>query len=163
MDIYLACSNYNDYQAEWVKRAIEALEQNPTIGNIYNPWANQYKDVDIDDTTGMFGSFEWQVKTYQNDRNGMGTADLGVFLMDVDEQDEGCNMELGFMTANHKPAVVVFLSHGDSLDKEIHINLMVAQSATYFIKQDIEELADYNFNMMKSNTIEDLGENFKII
>lgn len=161
--IYLASSNYNDQQAQWVDAAKEALAQNPTVDVVHNPWDNQYKDASFDDTTGMFGSLEWQMKTYQNDKNAMGTADIGVFLVDVDQKDEGVNMELGFMSACHKPAILVFLSAQDTLEKDFHVNLMVAQAGTYFINSDIASLATYNFDRLKSNTIEDLGENFLVI
>lgn len=72
-------------------------------------------------------------------------------------------MELGFMSACHKPAILVFLSAQDTLEKDFHVNLMVAQAGTYFINSDIASLATYNFDRLKSNTIEDLGENFLVI
>lgn len=161
--IYLASSNYQPYQTEWVKEAMDALAANPQVDIVHNPWDHQYKDASFDDTTGMFGSLEWQMKTYQNDKNAMGTSDIGVFLVDVDQRDEGVNMELGFMTAFHKPAIIVFLSNQDTLDKEFHVNLMVAQAGTYFINDDFSELETYDFNSVTSNIVEDLGPQFKVI
>ena len=161
--IYLASSNFKPFHADWIKRAKTALTDNSTVDIVHNPWDHQYKNVSFDDTTGLFGSLEWQLKTYQNDKNAMGSSDIGVYLIDVDEQDEGLNMELGFMTALHKPNILIFLSHSDTLDKEFHVNLMIAQAGTYFIHDDIEALRDYDFSCVPSNLVEDMGDQFKVI
>ena len=60
--IYLASSNFKPFHADWIKRAKTALTDNPTVDIVHNPWDHQYKNVSFDDTTGLFGSLEWQLK-----------------------------------------------------------------------------------------------------
>ncbi|MGY0836412.1 nucleoside 2-deoxyribosyltransferase [Aerococcus urinaeequi] len=152
--LYLATPFFNPDQVRRVEEATKALNANPTVDVVHFPFDHQYKDTSFDrDPEGIFGSFEWQVATYQNDLSAMNTADAGVFLYDVENVDDGTAFELGFMRAMHKPAIVVLLSENGLEGKEL--NLMIARGGTYFMT-DINELATYDFNHFPTNPLPDM-------
>jgi nucleoside deoxyribosyltransferase len=149
--LYLATPFFNPDQKRRVEEATKALNSNPTVGVVHFPFDFQYKDASFEsDPKGVFGSFEWQIATYQNDLSAMNTADAGVFLYDLENVDDGTAFEVGFMRAMHKPAIVVLLSENGFDDVEL--NLMIAQGGTYFMT-DIQELATYDFNHFPTNPV----------
>ena len=89
--IYLATPWFNDVQKERAKKAREYLNQNETVGVIHFPFDFQYKDATVDnDPEGVFGTPEWVAATFQNDCTAVATSDIGVFLYDLDNIDDGC-------------------------------------------------------------------------
>ena len=149
--IYLATPWFNEEQKKRVEEVSELLSGNPTVGVVHFPFDHQYKDANIDNKDGVFGSLEWQVATYQNDLSAMGTADCGVFLYDLDNVDDGTAFEVGYMRSMGKPAIVVTFSHKE----DVKVNLMIARGATTFIDgdTDLEQLASYDFNHFPSNPV----------
>lgn len=93
--IYLATPWFNNVQKERAKKAREYLNQNETVGVIHFPFDFQYKDATVDnDPEGVFGTPEWVAATFQNDCTAVATSDIGVFLYDLDNIDDGCAYEL---------------------------------------------------------------------
>ena len=161
--VYLASSAYNDIHWEWLEEATKALEDNPTVSAIHVPWDHQFHGVSMHhDPTGEFGGEAWSRKTFFNDINAMGTSDVIVALISKEQKDEGVYFELGWAFKDDTPIIAVMLSEEGTIDEEAEINLMVAQSVTYFTK-DISDLKDYNFNNLESNLLSDIGENFKTV
>ncbi len=144
--IYLAGPWFNPTQKARSAKARELLNQNPTVELIHFPFDFQYKNATEDhDPDGIFGTPEWIHATYVNDTVACGTSDVGVFLYDMDEIDDGTAMELGFLRALHKPCVVIPFSERPK--EEVRMNLMIAAGATAFIPQeDFDSLATYDFN-----------------
>lgn len=141
--IYLGTPWFNDVQKKRVEEATEALQNNPTVGVVHFPFDTQYKDAAVgDDKNGLFGTFEWQVATNLNDTTYLGTADLGVFLYDLDHVDDGSAVEIGMLRAMNKPVIIVLLSEHP---EEVKVNLMIAQGGTSFLSS-IKELETFNFN-----------------
>jgi len=149
--IYLATPWFNKEQKNRVEEVSKLLSNNPTVGVIHFPFDYQYKNANIDNKDGIFGSLEWQVATYQNDLSAMGTADCGVFLYDLDNVDDGTAFEVGYMRSMGKPAIIVTFSH----NKNVKVNLMIARGATAFIDGDknLNDLVNYNFNHFPSNPV----------
>lgn len=149
VSIYLGSPFFNDVQIARVDVASAALEKNDSVHIVHFPFDHQYGGVSVNNDDGdLFGSQEWQTGTYQNDLSAMSNADIGVFLYDVDQPDDGCAFEIGFMRALQKPCVIVLLSEGDIREKEL--NLMISKGGTYFM-ESMEELADYDFNHPLTN------------
>ena len=149
--IYLATPWFNPEQKERVEKVSKLLSSNPTVGVVHFPFDYQYKGATIENKNGVFGSFEWQVATYQNDLSAMGTSDCGVFLYDLDNLDDGTAFEVGYMRSMGKPAIIVTFTHNN----DVKVNLMIARGATAFIdgNTDLEQLASYNFNHFPSNPV----------
>ncbi|MDN6639897.1 MAG: nucleoside 2-deoxyribosyltransferase [Tetragenococcus sp.] len=144
--VYLGTPYFNEEQKQRVEKAKKALEENDTVAIVHFPFDFQYQEASIDDPKEIFGTFTWQVATYQNDLSAMNTADCGVFLYDLDQIDDGSAFEIGFMRALHKPVLVVPFSK--NLDQK-KLNLMIARGATNFI-ESFEELSTYDFNHFPS-------------
>ena len=151
--IYLATPWFNDVQKERAKKAREYLNQNETVGVIHVPFDFQYKDATVDnDPEGVFGTPEWVAATFQNDCTAVATSDIGVFLYDLDNIDDGCAYELALFRSQQKPCVVIPFTERDREDVEI--NLMIAGAATTWIKQeDFESLKTFNFNHPQANPV----------
>lgn len=145
--IYLATSFFNDEQKARVDKALAALEKNPTIGVIHQPFDFQYKDALIDnDPEGIFGTLEWQVATYNNDVNAVGNSDVCVALYDMDQEDVGIAFEFGMFTALGKPIVCVPFTQKDDLS-EYEMNLMLGRGVTTWLNpNDFDQLSTFNFN-----------------
>lgn len=142
--IYLGTPFFNDAQRQRVKIAQQLLTQNPTVTDFHFPFDYQYKGASVvNQQDGLFGSLEWQVATYRNDMNAIAQADLGVFLYDLDNIDDGCAFEIGALRQAQKPVVTVFCG-----EKERYtLNLMIAQGSNMMIKQS-EALASDGANSL---------------
>lgn len=153
--LYLGSPYFNDVQKERVEQATEYLNRNESVGIIHFPFDHQYKGVSLvdEDKDELFGTLEWQKGTYQNDVTAMETSDAGVFLYDVENIDDGCAFEIGFMRALHKPVIIILLGEEDVSNTPL--NLMISQGGTYF-SSDMEELSYYDFNYFLSNEQESM-------
>lgn len=130
--IYLGTPFFNEKQQQRVKIAQQLLTQNHTVDDVHFPFDYQYKGASVvDPKDGLFGSLEWQVATYRNDMNAIAQADLGVFLYDLDNVDDGCAFEIGALRQAQKPVVTVFCGEKDNYS----LNLMIAQGSNMMIKQ----------------------------
>lgn len=90
---------------ERAKKAREYLNQNETVGVIHFPFDFQYKDATVDnDPEGVFGTPEWVAATFQNDCTAVATSDIGVFLYDLDNIDDGCAYELALFRSQQSHA-----------------------------------------------------------
>ena len=117
--IYLATPWFNDVQKERAKKAREYLNQNETVGVIHFPFDFQYKDATVDnDPEGVFGTPEWVAATFQNDCTAVATSDIGVFLYDLDNIDDGCAYELALFRSQQKPCVVIPFTERDREDRK---------------------------------------------
>lgn len=144
--IYLATSYFNPTQIQRVEDALLALEKNPTVGIVHQPFDFQYKDASINsDPEGIFGSLEWQVATYNNDINAVATSDVCVALYDMDKIDEGICFEIGMFVAMKKP--VVLLPFMTKENDAYEANLMLARGVSSWLKpNDFQPLETFNFN-----------------
>lgn len=149
--VYLGSPWFNDKQRDLVEVASSLLQRNLTVKTIHFPFDYQYKDATVqEDKAGVFGSLEWQVATYQNDLSAMTTSDVGVFLYDMDELDDGSAFEIGFLRALQKPVILYPYYSKDK--SEYQMNLMLARGVTAFIA-NLEELKTYRFDHMPSNPV----------
>lgn len=151
--IYLAGPWFNDKQKARTEKASKLLNDNGTVALVHMPFDTQYKDATIDDRKEVFGTFEWQVATCQNDDSAMATSDCAVVLWDMDEPDEGTAAEIGFMHANHKPIIII--GFHDKPKDQYEMNLMLARYGTTFIdgEADFDDIAKYDFNRFPSNPV----------
>lgn len=157
--IYLGSSFASKAHKDRAAKAQEYLEQNPTVEHIHFPFDFPVVDpIEPDDVKpGDLRSLLWQKETYQNDINGVVHATSGVFLYDMDELDDGCAFEIGFMRAQNKPVLLVpFTEH---TEKKKIMNLMLAQGVTAFIdgNTELEKLKTYDFNRCPSRTVVGYG------
>lgn len=141
--IYLAGGWFNELQKEMLLGANYVLSVNPTVGHVHVPILHQYHDATEDnDLEGIFGGYEWSNETFKADVTAMDLADLGVFLYDAKNPDDGTAFEIGYMYANHKPTILVTK---DIEPKDANLNLMIAKSMTVYM-DSYETLASYDFN-----------------
>lgn len=155
--IYLGTPWFNEVQKKRATLAQEALSKNPTVDIFHFPFAHQYKDATVEDQKdGIFGSLEWQIATYENDMTAIGSSDMGVFLYDADNPDEGSTYEMGVLRGDHKPVITVLFTEKTSDKPEL--NLMIARGTTTFIDQEdwIKELETFDFQHPMSNPIPSL-------
>lgn len=131
-NIYLGTPFFNENQRKRVKIARDFLLKNKSVNNLHFPFDYQYKNASItNQKNGLFGSLEWQVATYRNDMVAMSQADVGVFLYDLDNIDDGCAFEMGALRQCQKPVVTVFCGINDNYK----LNLMIAQGSSMMITQ----------------------------
>lgn len=143
--IYLAAPFFSDGQHTRINQVVAALQQNPTIGEIFLPEKHPYSQEE-------FGSLGWQDATFRLDVNHIYQADIVVAIADYkleeadNEMDSGTAFEVGLAYGTHTPVAVI------QFDPKKEINLMIAQSlTTYFdLSQDhgLQKLAEYDFNVM---------------
>ncbi|WP_179395082.1 nucleoside 2-deoxyribosyltransferase [Lacticaseibacillus absianus] len=141
--IYLGSPWFNPAQRARVEAAKAALDANDTVAIVHFPFDWEYHDEVV---TEAQMTRLWIDATYQNDLSAMATADCGVFLYDLDDEDPGCAFEIGYLRALHKPVVLVPLAQ-DLSDKKL--NLMLAAGTTTFVAS-IDALREFNFNHMPS-------------
>lgn len=145
--IYLGSPFFNDAQKERVPKAQALLAKNPSVLQVHFPFDLDFVDPNEKVTEEGIRSLAWRQATYQNDINGLVHATCGVFLYDMDQIDDGCAFEIGFMRAMHKPVILVPFSQKKNPDKVM--NLMLAQGVTAIIdgNTELEKLAEYDFNL----------------
>ncbi|WP_225046926.1 nucleoside 2-deoxyribosyltransferase [Lacticaseibacillus kribbianus] len=144
--LYLGSPWFNPTQQARVVAAKAALDANDTVALVHFPFDWEYHDEPV---TGETMTREWVDATYQNDLSAMATADAGVFLYDLDQEDAGCAFEIGYLRALHKPVVLVPLA-ADLADKKL--NLMLAAGVTTFLP-DIAALEAFDFNHLPSEPV----------
>lgn len=149
--IYLAGPFFSDAQIARLNATKALLEQNKTVGYIYEPSKNQQPEI-----VSKFGheiskamhSLEWQMATYRADTQAIQQADVVVAHFDFDIEngnvrpDEGTIFEIGYAIALNKPVIIVQY-HQD----EEPLNLMLSASYTGYFwgEEDIKTLTDYDF------------------
>ncbi|MDR3242022.1 MAG: nucleoside 2-deoxyribosyltransferase [Lactobacillaceae bacterium] len=157
--VYLAGPFFSEAQNERLNQAKKLLEQNPTIGYIYEPREHQQTEI-VNKYGGELATAmherEWQDATYRADVQAINQADVIVATFDFDTEsgntrpDEGTIFEIGYGVALNKP--VVILQH--QIDDE-PLNLMLAGSYTAYFwgTEDIQSIKDYDFiNLPIHNT-----------
>lgn len=144
--IYLGGPFFDLMQKQRVDDAAGYLDSNPTVSVIHCPFDYQSRDASIDnDKDGFFGSRTWVDNTFRNDIYAMQTSDVGVFLYDLDKEDSGTAMEIGFMYEQHKPVYLVPFYKGNLDNYEL--NLMIAGATTQYIDgSELSKLKDVNFD-----------------
>ncbi len=123
-NVYLAGSWFTPNSVKLLIDAYRKLAKNPTVGTIHVPVMHQFKGSNpfVDDT--FKPDQEWATFTFKADVTAMRRADLGIILLDIDEQDQGTVWESGWLYATGKPTIGV--TNGDTFKKPI--NLMPAQA-----------------------------------
>lgn len=140
--VYLAGPFFSPEQNNRLDQVADLLTKNPTIDAdaLFKPGQHPYPDAE-------FGTFEWQVATFNVDTRQIDQADVVVAILDFKseegefEPDSGTMWECGYAFAHNKPVILVRFC--DNLP----INLMLAGSATAIFngKADVENLATYDF------------------
>ncbi len=95
--IYLAAPFFSDGQNDRVNQVVSLLKENPTVASdgIFVPSEHQHDDLE-------FGSFKWQVATFNSDVRQVRKADAVVAIIDYqleetaeNEPDSGTIFEIG--------------------------------------------------------------------
>lgn len=149
--VYLAGPFFSDKQRERVSQVVAALKENKTIDsdNIYLPQDNQSKQYE------QF-SQQWQRAVYLADTRQVHRADVVVAILDYkedegNEPDSGTMFEVGMAVEAHIPVILVQFEAGRV------INLMLSESLTAFFdesKNGLNELSEYNFNVLEEKITE---------
>ncbi|MCH5462466.1 nucleoside 2-deoxyribosyltransferase [Lactobacillus sp. LC28-10] len=143
-NIYLAAPFFSDGQNQRVNEVVSLLRANPTVadGGIFIPSEHQQEDLE-------FGTFKWQVATFNSDVRQVHKADAVVAILDYqyeetkeNEPDSGTVFEIGAAWEAGVPVILV------QYDESKKLNLMLAQSYTAFYngKEAIQTLKTYDFN-----------------
>lgn len=140
--VYLAGPFFSPEQNNRLDQVADLLTKNPTIDAeaLFKPGQHPYPDAE-------FGTFEWQVATFNVDTRQIDQADVVVAILDFKseegefEPDSGTMWECGYAFAHNKPVILV------RFRDNLPINLMLAGSATAIFngKADVENLATYDF------------------
>lgn len=140
--VYLAGPFFSPEQNNRLDQVADLLTKNPTIDAdaLFKPGQHPYPDA-------VFGTFEWQVATFNVDTRQIDQADVVVAILDFKseegefEPDSGTMWECGYAFAHNKPVILV------RFRDNLPINLMLAGSATAIFngKADVENLATYDF------------------
>ena len=150
--IYLASPFFSEGQNDRVNKVVSLLRENATIQSdgIFITSEHQHEDLE-------FGSFKWQVATYNSDVRQVRKADAVVAILDYqmeetaeNEPDSGTIFEIGLAWQAGVPVILV------QFDADKKLNLMLAQSYTALFNgaADIENLKDYDFNEMPQRYID---------
>lgn len=142
--IYLAAPFFSDGQNDRVNQVVSLLKENSTVASdgIFVPSEHQHDDLE-------FGSFKWQVATFNSDVRQVRKADAVVAIIDYqleetaeNEPDSGTIFEIGAAFQAGVPVVLI------QFDETKKLNLMLAQSYTAFFngKDAIQALKSYDFN-----------------
>jgi len=143
-NIYLAAPFFSDGQNERVNEVVGLLRANKTVAEngIFIPSEHQQEDLE-------FGTFKWQVATFNSDVRQIRRADAVVAILDYqyeetkeNEPDSGTIFEIGAAWQAGIPVILV------QYDESKKLNLMLAQSYTAFYngKDAIQALKSYDFN-----------------
>ncbi|GAA3606719.1 nucleoside 2-deoxyribosyltransferase [Secundilactobacillus similis DSM 23365 = JCM 2765] len=147
--IYLAAPFFSDGQNDRVNQVVSLLKENPTVASdgIFVPSEHQHDDLE-------FGSFKWQVATFNSDVRQVRKADAVVAIIDYqleetaeNEPDSGTIFEIGAAFQAGVPVVLI------QFDETKKLNLMLAQSYTAFFngKDAIQALKSYDFNELEQH------------
>ncbi|MCP0887174.1 nucleoside 2-deoxyribosyltransferase [Ligilactobacillus sp. WILCCON 0076] len=140
--IYLAAPFFNDAQNNRISAVKHALEQNPTVANVFEPAKHSYKNAE-------FGTLEWQKAAFGLDTSQIVKADAVVAIIDYkledsdNEADSGTAFEIGFAYGTRTPIIIV------QFDPEKEINLMIRQAMTAYFdvnKNGLTALSNYDFD-----------------
>lgn len=145
MKIYLASPFFDQEQVERVKRVEAALEQNPTVTEVFSPRLQQDEHLE-------HGSDEWRDFVYHNDVKHVEWCDAVVAVHDYvgEHVDPGTGFEIGYGKALNK--FIVLYQEKDP-KTEAPVNLMLTDSLDVYL-QNIDDLAKYDFNEKKKNRFE---------
>lgn len=145
MKIYLASPFFDEEQVERVKRVEKALADNPTVTEVFSPRSQQVEHLE-------HGSDEWRDFVYNNDIKHIEWCDVVVAVHDYvgEHVDPGTGFEIGYGKALNK--FIVLYQEKDPVT-EAPVNLMLTDSLDVYI-QDIDKLAEYDFNEKKRNRFE---------
>lgn len=140
--VYFGAGWFNDKQTDAYKKAMKALDENPTIDlkNSYIPLENQYKGIDVGKHPEHLRDREWATATYRGDLTGIKTSDVTIGVYLPEEEDVGLGMELGYASSQGKYILLVIPDE----DYGKAINLMSWGVCDNAIK--ISELKDFDFN-----------------
>lgn len=148
-NIYLAAPFFSDGQNDRVNKVVSLLRSNKTVAEngIFIPSEHQHEDLE-------FGSFKWQVATFNSDVRQVRKADAVVAILDYqyeeakeNEPDSGTIFEIGAAWQAGVPVVIV------QFDESKKLNLMLAQSYTAFFNGDdaIKSLSTYDFDELQQH------------
>ncbi|MGO1922697.1 MAG: nucleoside 2-deoxyribosyltransferase [Jeotgalicoccus sp.] len=145
MKIYLASPFFDEEQVARVKRVEKALADNPTVTEVFSPRSQQVEHLE-------HGSDEWRDFVYNNDIKHIEWCDAVVAVHDYvgEHVDPGTGFEIGYGKALNK--FIVLYQEKDPVT-EAPVNLMLTDSLDVYI-QDIDKLAEYDFNEKKRNRFE---------
>lgn len=134
--IYLAAPFFSKTQMAKVLKIEKALKNNPSVGTVYSPRANQNgSGYDPKKQT-----YEWANWIYRTDMTEVKYADICLFVADFDhkDMDSGTAYEVGYAKALGKPIIALNLDH-DAL------NLMLVIGAQYELRS-IADVRNHDFN-----------------
>lgn len=148
-NIYLAAPFFSDGQNDRVNEVVSLLRANSTVADngIFIPSEHQREDLE-------FGTFKWQVATFNSDVRQIRKADAVVAILDYqyeetkeNEPDSGTVFEIGAAWQAGIPVILV------QYDESKKLNLMLAQSYTAFYngKEAIQALKSYDFNDLEQH------------
>lgn len=135
--VYLAAPFFDDSQVLRVKRVEEALQNNPTIAEVFSPMHNQLDELE-------FGSYEWRQAVFKNDIKHVDWADIVVAVHDYfeDKTDSGTAWEMGYAFGKGKPVFMLQEKQG------VPVNLMLSESIVAYFT-DAKEIETYDFKNPK--------------
>lgn len=142
--IYLASPFFSESQNARINQVVSLLRENQTVreDGIFIPADHQHEDLE-------FGSFKWQVATFNSDIRQVRKADAVVAILDyqmeetqTNEPDSGTIFEIGTAWQAGVPVIMI------QFDAKKKLNLMLAQSYTALFngEEDIQNLRNYDFN-----------------
>lgn len=136
MKIYLASPFFNDEELKNVQLAEKILMSRGF--DVFSPRLNEVR-TDCNTQKSL-----WSKETFMNDRKFIDWADVMVMLYYGAYSDSGTAWECGYAFGTNTPVVVVHLGENS--------NLMVHEGCHTNITMD--ELNDYDFNMMPTKSYE---------
>lgn len=143
-NVYLAGSWFTPNSIKLLVKAYRELAKNPYAGAIYVPVMHQYKGSNPFVDGEFKPDQEWATFTFKADVNTMRRADLGVILLDIDEQGPGMVWESDYLYSNGKPTIGV--TNEDTYKKPT--NLMPAQSILTWT--DVDELSNIDLDNIET-------------
>jgi nucleoside 2-deoxyribosyltransferase len=135
MKIYLASPFFNDKELDILAQVEKILDEKGFT--VFKPKDNQYTNLEM-------GSPLWSLATFNNDKKFIDWSDIVVAVYHGAYSDSGTAWEIGYAYGTQKPVVVVQVGESS--------NLMVHEGSHANVT--LEELKDYNFDIMPSKVYE---------
>lgn len=141
-NVYLAAPEFNEKQKELFDLVKLKLQCNETVGNIFEPLAEENQHNEL-----QFGSNIWKYTVFQQDIDAIKNSDCVVAIVDFLEKDgeiipdPGTTWEIGYAYALNKPVYLV--TEEENPNNKV-LNLMIDMGCCSHIC--LKTLSQYNFN-----------------
>ncbi|MGM9988653.1 MAG: nucleoside 2-deoxyribosyltransferase [Bacillaceae bacterium] len=133
--IYLASPFFNERELNFVEQ-VEGILEGKGL-NVWSPRKNQLDRYEVETPA-------WSLDIFRNDVKFIDWAECVVAIYDGNYMDSGTAWEMGYAYGTNKPVIVIHVGENS--------NLMVHEGA--HANLTIEELKDYDFNMLPSKRYE---------